>query len=112
MPARPLKNEPRFFWQGLLILLPVGLLAGLGLLSLRQDRLLVQEEARERAREIAQQLSSHLGQRVANRFGQFELFAQSWDNLHRLGLASWPGNPSARDWEQSLSSYHRWTAEW
>ena len=38
-----------FLWQGLLIVLPVLVLAAVGLFSLRQDKLLVQHEAAERA---------------------------------------------------------------
>ena len=32
--------KPKFLWQGVLILLPVAVLAWFGLYSLRQDRLL------------------------------------------------------------------------
>jgi signal transduction histidine kinase len=42
-----------FLWQGLLILLPVLALAGVGLLSLRQDKSLATAQARERAQEVA-----------------------------------------------------------
>jgi signal transduction histidine kinase len=41
-------SPPGFFWRGVLILLPVALLAGVGIYSLRQDRLLAELEARER----------------------------------------------------------------
>jgi choline dehydrogenase-like flavoprotein len=38
-----------FFWQGLLILLPVLVLAGFGLFFLRQDKIAAENEAKERA---------------------------------------------------------------
>lgn len=45
-----------FFWQGLLILLPVLVLATIGLISIQQDKSLVQREAAERAQTLAQDL--------------------------------------------------------
>ena len=45
-----------FFWQAILILLPVAGLAGFGLYSLRQDRLFAGQEAREAGRILAQGL--------------------------------------------------------
>jgi signal transduction histidine kinase len=47
-------TKPTFFWRGILILLPLFLLAGVGLYSLRQDRLLAEVEARERCQNLAQ----------------------------------------------------------
>ncbi|HTY87272.1 MAG TPA: hypothetical protein VMB80_07390, partial [Candidatus Acidoferrum sp.] len=46
-------RQPTFFWQGLLILLPVGVLAVVGMISLRQDKILAEHDARERAQAIA-----------------------------------------------------------
>ncbi|HEY5910390.1 MAG TPA: ATP-binding protein [Verrucomicrobiae bacterium] len=50
------RQNPTFFWQGLLILLPLGLLAALGFLSVRQDRLVAEHEAVRRAQNIADEL--------------------------------------------------------
>ena len=49
-------KQPTFFWQGLLIVLPVVVLAEVGLWSLRQDKILAQHEAAERAQGIADDL--------------------------------------------------------
>lgn len=49
-------SKPTFFWQGLLIVLPVVVLVAVGVFSLRQDRLLAQHEARMRAQAIADDL--------------------------------------------------------
>src|SRR5512146_3032292 len=51
-------RKPSFLWQALLIVLPVVLLAVVGFVSLRQDRLLVQSEAAERAQALARNLVS------------------------------------------------------
>src|SRR5438105_3681755 len=62
--ARFMKSRPRrpltFFWQGLLIVLPVIVLAGLGSFSLRQDRILAQHEATEQAQTIADHLAQSI----------------------------------------------------
>ncbi|MBI3415629.1 MAG: HAMP domain-containing histidine kinase [Verrucomicrobia bacterium] len=50
-------QRPAFFWQAALILLPVIALATVGLISLRQDRILAELEARERAQVIADDVS-------------------------------------------------------
>jgi signal transduction histidine kinase len=46
-------RKPTFFWQGMLILLPVAVLAVIGWASLRQDKILAEHDARERAQTIA-----------------------------------------------------------
>jgi signal transduction histidine kinase len=46
-------RNPTFFWQGMLILLPVAVLAAIGWVSLRQDKILAEHDARERAQTIA-----------------------------------------------------------
>jgi signal transduction histidine kinase len=47
------QRKPTFFWQGMLILLPVAVLAAIGWVSLRQDKILAEHDARERAQTIA-----------------------------------------------------------
>ena len=50
------RRKPSFFWQALLILLPVAILATVGFVSLRRDKILAQHEAVERAQTIADSL--------------------------------------------------------
>jgi signal transduction histidine kinase len=50
-------RKPTFFWQGVLLVMPVTILAGVGFLSLRQERLLAQHEASERAQVLADELA-------------------------------------------------------
>lgn len=47
-------RPPSFFWRGILILLPLVLLASLGIASLRQDRLLAEASARQRGQSFAE----------------------------------------------------------
>jgi signal transduction histidine kinase/tetratricopeptide (TPR) repeat protein len=58
-------RKPAFWWQALLILLPVAVLAAAGFLSLRQDKVLAQHEAAERAQAIAEELVPKLWQGLA-----------------------------------------------
>jgi signal transduction histidine kinase len=68
--ARSRSNQkPTFLWQAVLILLPVIVLAALGLFSLRQDKRLVEQEARERA----QQIADDLGERIEKDVTEYEV---------------------------------------
>jgi signal transduction histidine kinase len=58
-------RKPTFLWQGLLIILPVAVLAVLGLLSLRQDRRLAEREAAERAQALADDLVERIWTELA-----------------------------------------------
>lgn len=57
MVERSANKQPTFFWQGALIVLPVIVLAAIGVVSLRQDKLLAQHEAAERAQALADELA-------------------------------------------------------
>ncbi len=57
MPQPHSSRSPRFFWQGALIVLPVLLLAAVGTVSLRLDKILAQHEAADRAQAIAEELA-------------------------------------------------------
>jgi signal transduction histidine kinase len=101
-----------FLWQGILILLPVGVLTVVGLYSLRQDRLLAEQDAKE--------LSAAIALRMAQAVGGAELTRQLRDyreanfSLHAnratdLGLMQWTGGSKTdeaewrrvRAWEQA-----------
>lgn len=53
MNVRP-SSQPRFLWQGLLIVLPAAALTAFGILALRQDEQLIQQQAMEEARALAE----------------------------------------------------------
>jgi signal transduction histidine kinase len=63
--GRKPRSGPEFFWPGLLLLLPVAVLATLGAFSLRQDRLMLENEARERAGAFAQAQARRLWDRLS-----------------------------------------------
>jgi hypothetical protein len=63
---RPRANrKPSFRAQATLIVLPVVILASVGAWSLRQDRLLAEQEARDRARQLAEMLLPELAEALA-----------------------------------------------
>ncbi len=49
-----------FFWQAVFILLPVAILAGIGVLTLQRDQAFAEKEARERAGTLAEDVSDRL----------------------------------------------------
>src|SRR6266496_588227 len=61
------QRQPTFFWQGVLILLPVVVLASAGFLSLRQDKALARHEATEKAQALADDLVDHLWSKLTSR---------------------------------------------
>ncbi|MDB6109952.1 MAG: Histidine kinase [Pedosphaera sp.] len=112
--ARPNQDpKPTFFWQGLLIVLPVIGLAVVGFLSLRQDRSMAEAEARQRANELADSLMSAIQQQ----FGFPRLQANPiFSNPNRLEeevqkfLASSnpPGEEPILQWAESLPPNDRY----
>ncbi len=58
--------KPSFFWQGLLIVLPVFVLAAFGLYSLRLDRQKAEQEAVEQARAVAENLAEAYEKELTN----------------------------------------------
>ena len=56
MRSRKRHRKPVLFWQAVLILLPVVVLAIVGFISLRQDRLIARREAADRAQAVADDL--------------------------------------------------------
>jgi signal transduction histidine kinase len=75
--ARP-NRKPTFFWQGLLIVLPVAVMSVIGLLAIRRDRVAVEAEARRGADQLAAQLSSALANRMPAQFAAYNHFSDLW----------------------------------
>ncbi len=65
------QRQPTFFWQGLLILLPVAVLAAAGMISLRQDKVIAQHDAIERAQAIADDLAAKIGNEFTTQESSF-----------------------------------------
>ena len=57
-------RRPTFAWQAALVVLPVVILAALGLVSLRQDRALAEQQAKESAQVLANQVALRAAQAV------------------------------------------------
>ena len=64
-------RKPTFFWQGMLILLPVAVLAAIGWASLRQDKILAEHDARERAQVIADDLAAKIWNELTSKESSF-----------------------------------------
>jgi signal transduction histidine kinase len=70
-------SKPTFFWQGVLILLPVLLMAGFGTWAILRERRAVESDARQRAREILQSLPYLFNQGLTFRFDFLAIQSQS-----------------------------------
>jgi signal transduction histidine kinase len=110
-------REPVFFWQGLLILLPVGVMAAIGLTAILRDKAAVEHQARQRAEEILEQLAPEMGRQVSVELAAFDLAGLDWFESERLRLE--PGRartprepPSTRMKESELNgaAFRKWQA--
>jgi signal transduction histidine kinase len=108
--ANRLPGTPSF--QGLLILLPVAALAVFGLVSLRRDRSLTEQEARQRADDLARQLSAGLGTRVAEQLTGLHSLARDWFAFNRDVLGRWPGGVADSEREPEELRLENRRAEW
>ena len=81
--------EP-FFWQGLLILLPVLIMALVAGTAIIKDRATVEREARQRAAEILQEINRGIVQPVAWSFHEYEVCINLWND--QLVKTLWPGS--------------------
>lgn len=113
--ANPLPNrKPTFRWQAALILLPVFVLAGVGFFSLRQDRQLAEQEARERARTVidlvAQECGAHLKTEMDG-FVEAALLYEDAAGLEAGTLKPGPGQEAEEQVRNGQASAGRWQRE-
>ncbi len=80
-----------FFWQGVLMFLPVLVLAGVGVGSLRQDRLLADQEARERAQQSGRQLAAVFAREAGGEMARFDELGRRWERELDPGLEALRG---------------------
>lgn len=66
-------TKPTFLWRGILILLPLFLLAGVGLYSLRRDRLTAELDARDRCQYVEQIYSANIDGWLVQRMAALSL---------------------------------------
>ena len=77
-------RRPSFFWQGLMILLPVLVLAVVGLFSLRQDEQAAEQAARKRAAENAQGLARAMSVTAGDQFRNYYRLQYDWVQEMRM----------------------------
>src|SRR5437879_5760768 len=113
--TRPhLNRKPKFFWQAALILLPIVVLAAMGFFSLRQDKLLAEQEARERAAAIAAPLARELGLRLKMEVDEFAEASRRHEEATGLlagTLRAGPGQDAAEEIRNAQAVAARWQQE-
>ncbi len=90
------KPLPLFFWQAILILLPVALMAGFGFWAILRERNAVEQQAQQRAKEILSSLPAEFGRIAANRLTQFDGPKSGFLFYLELGIAAWPENENRK----------------
>jgi signal transduction histidine kinase len=88
-------KRPSFFWQGLMIILPVLVLAVVGLFSLRQDEQAAEQAARKRAAENVQSLARAIADMAGEELQQFLTLQKVW--MIDLNIASQPSASMSPD---------------
>ena len=107
----PSPRKPPFLWQPFLILLPVAGLVGFGLYSLRQDRLLAEQEARDAGEALAQRLTLAISTETLDQLRDYReaTFGLHANRTTDLGHSAWAGGQSSvdaawqriKDWQQA-----------
>lgn len=92
-------RKPSFFWQGTFILLPIAVLAVVALFSLRQDRLLADQEAKEAAAAAARGLAQQIGAEAARTLAGYYSANCDWQDIQaaELGLLQWAGGSHSEE---------------
>src|SRR5262245_29430860 len=70
MSTRRPQRKPSFFWHGVLIVLPVAVLAIVGFVSLQQDKLIARHEAEVRAQGIVDDLAQKVWDEISGAAGR------------------------------------------
>src|SRR6478609_2001376 len=86
MTAPQHQRQPTFLWQGLLILLPMVILAGFSLVALRRDRLLAEREAQRTAAISAQQLQRTIADALVEQLEAYREASLHFENLRNATL--------------------------
>ena len=92
------KPLPRFFWQAVLILLPVVLMAAFGFWAILHQRKAVEQEAQQRAQEIIHALPDELGKLFANNLTSFDSRKRGWIWFMENGVGGWPESKHTHQW--------------
>ncbi len=92
------QRKPSFFWQGVLILLPVTLMSAFGFWAILRQRNAVEQDARQRAAEIIQSLPNEFGRMFANRLTFYDVSKNGWFSYLQWGLAAWPDDKTRKQY--------------
>jgi signal transduction histidine kinase len=106
MLGSPGNSKPTFFFQGLLIVLPVAVMAAVGLFAIRRDRVVVQEEARRGAAQLVEQLAAALARHVPAQLAAHDRFSDSWYNYHWDLATAGRGALPKDTYSTELSQWH------
>jgi signal transduction histidine kinase len=101
-------QSPSFLWQAILIVLPVGVLALVGLYSLRQDRLLAEQDAKQLGAALALRVAQAVdGTELVQQLSEYRNanFSLKWNRSADLGLSSWQNGSKGEEvaWQQIRS---------
>jgi hypothetical protein len=104
-------RPPSFTWQAGLILLPLVGLSVLGLLAVRRDFVLTEEEARQQATEIARVFAERLSRSLPVELSNQELLGNRWHGMGIIGgRVPWPEtNPLTAD---EIERYQQQLVAW
>ena len=92
------KRKPAFFWQGVLILLPVALMAAFGFWAILRQRNVVEQDARERAQEIVHSLPDDFGRLATALLAHSAILKQNWFGYLQSGPAAWPDDGTRKQY--------------
>jgi signal transduction histidine kinase len=107
---RPARH-PTFLWQALLIVLPVAILAVLGLFAVWRDYTASEQDARQRAEEITRGLFAQLGRDFAEELVEQEPLGSIWNGMGIAGGdVRWPETDDLPS--PALELYRQELAEW
>jgi signal transduction histidine kinase len=107
-PDRQTRNRPpRFFWQAVLIVLPVVGLTVLGLISLQQDRALAGEQAKDSAALVAAQWTDLVGRQLERAFLDYDTtrseLKADWETS--LGFRAWAAGTDVAAVRQHIANW-------
>jgi len=81
-------RRPSFFWQGLMIILPVLVLAVVGLYSLRQDEQAAEQAARKKAGENVVSLARAMGVTAGDQLRNYYFLQNDWVGGMRMAVSA------------------------
>lgn len=100
------QRKSSFLWQAVLILLPVAVLAVVGLISLRQDERAAEQDARNRAAENVQSLARAMRSSVNDALLQFSPLRSRW--MAGVITAGQPGDGNHFFNDQLKADVEKW----